>query len=104
MAHRREVLGDAIGTFGNRRVLGFGSLVGVVGQGDVEAVALAGQLCDQQAIECVLLERAIHHGLLGLALCGLGDGRLGLLRGQALAALKQGEGKQQCVWFVHRRL
>lgn len=25
------------------------------------------------------------------------------MRGQALAALEQGEGKQQCVWFVHRK-
>ncbi|MNV76388.1 hypothetical protein D3C71_1697350 [compost metagenome] len=98
-----EVFGDAIGAFRNPRVLGFLGLVGVVGQGDVEAVALAGQLRHQQAIERVLLERAIHHGLFRLALAGLGDGRLGLLRGQALAALEQGEGKQQCVWFVHRK-
>ncbi|MCY1423372.1 hypothetical protein D9M71_390820 [compost metagenome] len=51
-----KVLGDAIGALGDAWVLGFLGLVGVVGQGDVETVALAGQLCHQQAIECVLLE------------------------------------------------
>ncbi|MNZ79084.1 hypothetical protein D3C78_976780 [compost metagenome] len=102
-----QVLGDAEGALGHRRVAGGVGLLDVVGQGDIEAVALTGQLGDQQAVQGVAAERGAGYGGNGRARRGVGLGSrrrsVGVGRGQNLAATQQGEGAQQREGFVYGR-
>ncbi|MNF99167.1 hypothetical protein D3C84_820570 [compost metagenome] len=58
-----KVLGNAKCPLGNARILGFDGLGYVVVQGNIETIALASQLCAQQAEDGVCAERAVDLGL-----------------------------------------
>ncbi|MNY18699.1 hypothetical protein D3C86_1520950 [compost metagenome] len=102
-----QVLGDAEGALGHRRVAGGVGLLDVVGQGDIEAVTLPGQFGDQQAVQGVRAERGAGDGGNGSAGWGGGLGlrlrSIGAGRGQNLATAQQGEGTQQREGFVYGR-
>ncbi|MNN05453.1 hypothetical protein D3C81_1182130 [compost metagenome] len=72
-----EVFGDAIGALGNARILGFDCFSNIVVQGNIEAIALAGQLRSQQVVDGFLAERSISHRLVRL-LGGINGRRLGV--------------------------
>jgi hypothetical protein len=58
-----QVFGDAERPLGNARILGVDGLGHVVVQGNVEAIALAGQFGAQQAEDRFFAERAVNLGL-----------------------------------------
>ena len=99
-----EVFGDAESAFGDAGVLRRMRLLYVIAQGDVEAVALPGKLCDQQRIEGLATERAVLCRVAGGALLGsVLDRRAafgGLLREGLAAADEQQGGK--CGESFHR--
>ncbi|MNG00321.1 hypothetical protein D3C84_832520 [compost metagenome] len=98
-----EVFGNAVGALGNAGILGFDCLTDIVVQGYVKAIALAGQFRTQQVVHGFLGKRPIDHRLVRRLLCGIEGRRLGIRRvgGQGLAALEQGQGKEQRVGSIH---
>jgi hypothetical protein len=101
-----HVLGDAKRPLGHARVLGLGGLDGIVIQGDIEPVALAGQLGGQQAIDRVLAQRRIDLRL-SWGCCRRDNlrcsgRRLPRLRRPGLAASEQGKGEEQSGRSIHK--
>src|SRR5690606_1882685 len=87
-----QVLGNPIGALGHARVAGGLRLAQIVGQGDVEAPALAGQVGGEQGEQGVRGERGVLDRFLGrgVRLGGVVGGG-----GQCLAAQEQQAGQQR---------
>ena len=99
-----QVFSDAKRALGHARILGVDRLRHVVIEGDIQAIALAGQLRAQQAVQRVFAERAINRGLFrdggnvfcrGRSIRGRG--------GQRLAATENDESKEQRGGSIHIR-
>ena len=58
----REAFGDTESAFGNSRILRVDRLRHVVIEGDIQTIALAGQLGAQQAVQRVFAERTVDRG------------------------------------------